>query len=91
MSRRRRLTDILLAASGVVCVIVGIAIVSPDARTFISNAVVNDPAQLNAMALRAQAMGHDLFRWAAAYRADNGPMVGFTVFALVLTFLMFRT
>ena len=91
MVRRRRLADTLIAASGVGCVIVGIAIVSVDARTVIGNAILNDPGELNAVALRVQSMGHDFYRAAAAYRADNGPMVGFAVFALILTFLMFRT
>jgi len=81
----------MITASSVGAVVAGTAIVNTDIRTLLANAMVGDPAELSAMAVRAQVLGRELVRAAADYRAANGPMVGFAIFALVLTFLMFRT
>ena len=81
----------MITASSVGAVVAGTAIVNTDARTLIANTIFSDPAELSAMAVRAQVFGRELVRTAADYRAANGPMVWFIVFALVLTFLMLRT
>jgi hypothetical protein len=92
MTRRRRLADAMIAAGSIGTVVAGTAIVSVDARALLASAaVLNDPAELEAMTVRVQTFGHDLVHAAAVYRADNGPIVGFAIFAVVLTVLMFKT
>jgi hypothetical protein len=90
MSRARRLGDTMIAVSSLGAVVAGTAIISTDARMLLAN-TITDSAELGAMAFRAQTLGHELIRAANAYRAANVPIVGFAIFALVLTFLMFRT
>jgi len=91
MVRRRRLPDVMIAIGSISTVVAGTAVMSEDARVLLGNLISKDPTELNALLQRGQAVSHEFFRWAEAYRADNAPMVGFTVFALILTFLMFKT
>ena len=89
---RRQASDAMLSAGSLLALITGMSILNADVRVQVANIMAGDSnGQLSAMAFRAQSYGHELMKSAAQYRADNGPMVGFGLVAVVLAFLMFKT
>jgi len=89
---RNRIADVMVGTSSLCTVIAGVSIISPDVRAGIANAFAGDPSgQLTAMASRASDFVRVLVNVAGDYRADNTPLVGFGILALVLTVMMFRT
>lgn len=82
----------MIGAGSLFTVIAGMTILNADVRLQLASVIAGDSnGQLSAMAFRAQSYGHELMQSAAAYRADNGPMLGFGLVAAVLAFLMFKT
>ena len=82
-----------MVSAGSLCTLVaGTSIISPQVRAAIGNVMAGDPAgQFGAMTSRALDFVHTFSSVAADYRADNTPLVGFGILALVLTVMMFKT
>ena len=75
-----------------VCVIVaGLAMISPEVRGYLAKMFSGDATDVTQLANRGHDFVRDTVKAAREYRANNAPMVGFGVVAVVLAFLMFRT
>ena len=93
MSSTRRLKpiDFLLTTVAIAILVAGLALISPDVRGYLAKIVSGDATEVTLLAHRAQDLTRDVIKAVNEYRANNVPMVGFGVVAVVLAFLMFRT
>jgi hypothetical protein len=84
--------DAMIGTTSVCTLIAGVSIISPDVRAGIVKAIGDDPAgYFSAIASRGVDLAHMLSRTLADYRADNLPVMGFGIVALVLTVMMARS
>jgi len=88
-----QVADAMISTTSLCTLIAGVSIISPDVRAEIVKAISgDDPAgYFSAMASGAMDFAHMLSRTLADYRADNLPIMGFGIVALVLTVMMVRT
>jgi hypothetical protein len=89
----RRLTDLTITGGSACAVMGGIAAMSEDVRGFIAGVLTGDraAADLAASSLGAERLVREVVRTIGDYRHDQGPLMMFTVAALVLFVLMFRS
>ena len=68
----------------------GLALISPEARATMTEAIGDPAGVFGRMVTRAASFAHMFAGMAGDYRADNLPVVGFALVAVVLTGMMFR-
>ena len=80
----------MIGVTSLCMVAAGLAFISPEARATMTEAIGDPAGVFGPMASHAASYAHMLAGMAGDYRADNLPVVGFALVAVVLTGMMFR-